>query len=633
MSLSFQPIVPVCVRDPRTMVEKMRTYAVLKSGSQTTWKQWTTTSISASSLQFSTPPPSGSIIVDRKIYLYLPVRLTFTGVPPVGQTLIQINRDAPRAFPVNSSIDTFSATINNQSVSINIADIVHALMRFNTCNDLKNGDYSMTPSYQDQSQNYNDLFGTIRSPLQNYGDANDGSQTPRGAWPYVVIANPVSVGVSVTAVIDVAFCEPIILPPFYFGERNGCGFYNVNTMDFNITMLAQAANRMWSHDDQAGTNVITSASFVFGGLTNGPANSSFPQNQGNQPMLLIQYITPQETQVIPNNIPITYPYFDVLRFPTDLNVSTTNAPTTYNSNNIQLNSIPRRLYIFIRERNSDLFSNPSHTDTFFQINSLSIQFKNKNGLLASASMSQLYEMSVKNHCYLTWEQWSGGPVQKPGGIYTSVIGTIGSVICIEFATDIGLESLEAPGILSQSQLQVQVTASNVSGHTINPTLYIVPILEGTFTIQGLGQASTNIGVLTPNNVLDCQQMDSVSYNDVQNVVGGDFWSGLKDFGAKLWPYIKKAHDFIKEHQLVSKGLSLIPHPAGKVASTVASTLGYGEGEGGRYHAMRGRHYKGYGEGEGVYAGDGVMAGEGEGGVLVGGRRLSRKEMMNRLKNY
>ena len=619
MSLSFQPITPVCVKDPRVMVEKMRTYAVLKSGSQTTWKAWTTTSISASSLQFSTPPPSGSIIVDRKIYLYLPLRLFFTGIPPLGQTLLQANRDAPRAFPINSSIDTFSATINNQSMSINIADVVHALMHYNTPNHLKNGDYSMTPSYQDQSQNYGDLFGTVRSPLFNYGDANDGDQTPRGAWPFVIIQNNVSDGVTpVTAIVDVAFCEPIFLSPFYFGCENGCGFYNVNTMDFNITMLAQAANRMWSHDDIGGTNVITSSSFIFGGLTNGPANSSFPQNQGNQPTLLIQYITPQETQVIPNNIPITYPYFDVLRFPTDLNTSTNADPTTYNSNNIQLNSIPRRLYIFIRERNSDLFSNPSHTDTFFQINQLSIQFKNKNGLLASASMSQLYEMSVKNHCKLTFLQWSGGPTNRPGAVYTTRIGTIGSVVCIEFATDIGLESLEAPGILSQSQLQVQVTATNISGRTISPTLYIVPILEGTFTIQGLGQASTNIGVLTPTNVLDCQQSEAVSYNDVQNVNGGDFWSGLKSFGSKLWPFISKAHDFIKDYKLLSKGLSMVPHPIAKGLSTVADTLGYGEGEG----VMAG-----------VNVGGARRKGRGEGGVLLGGEHLSRQQMMSRLKHY
>src|SRR5580698_8254522 len=317
MSLSYQPITPVCVRDPRTMVEASRSYAVLKGGSQTTWKAFTTTSISASSLQFSCPPPSGGIIVDRKIYLYVPVRLTFTGIPVAGTTLLNPNRDAPRAFPLASAIDTLSATINNQSISINIADVIHALMHYNTCNDVKNLDYSMTPSYQDQSQNYGDLFGTIRSPLFNYGDSNDGNQNPRGGFPFTIVANPGGDGVTVvTAIVDVAFCEPLFLSPFYFGHSNGCGFFNVNTMDFNITFLGQAANRMWSHDSSI--NTILGSTFTPGGVIGGPVQTSFPIGTGTQPLILIQYITPQENQIIPANVPITYPYFDVIRFPTDL---------------------------------------------------------------------------------------------------------------------------------------------------------------------------------------------------------------------------------------------------------------------------------------------------------------------------
>jgi len=403
-----------------------------------------------------------------------------------------------------------------------------------------------------------------------------------------------------TAIIDVAFCEPIFLPPFYFGSSNGCGFFNVNTLDFNITFLGTAANRMWSHDDTLG-NTFISSSMVPGGIIGGPT-SNFGQNLGTQPQMLIQFITPQENQIIPNNMPITYPYFDLLRFPTDISDLGAGLTQTFNSNNIQLNSVPRRLYIFVRERNSQLFSNANRTDTFFQINQVSFQFLNKNGLLASASMSQLYEMSVKNHCKLSWNQWSGGPVYKPGD-FTATYGTVGSVLCIEFATDIGLDSLMAPGILNQCQLQVQLTVTNVANRTISPTMYIVPVLEGTFTIQSMGQASINIGVITPTDVLDCQESASINYADVEEVSGGDFFSGLKAFGTKLLPYLRMAHDYIKENKLLSKGLSYIPHPAGKAASTVASVLGYGEGEG-----------------------------EGE-GVLVGGRRLQKKQLHNRLRRY
>ncbi len=604
MSLSFQKLNTVLVRDPRTIVDNMRDYAILKSGSQTTWKQYTTTSVSASSIQFSCPPPSGGIFVDRKQYFYLPIRLTMNGTSTAtGQTLLNANQDAPRSYPISSSIDTMQATINNQSVSVNVADIVHALLHYNTDAKLKNHDYSMTPSCPDQSQNYSDLIGSIRSPLQGYGDSNDESVMSRGGFAYwEVVSNPTSTGAAqvLTAVVDLAVCEPLfLLSPYFWGCNNGSAFFNVTTMDFNITFLGQAANRVWSHDTSLGALPITSSSIVFNNFTN-PAFSFSQVGLGAVPLMLFQYVTPQETQVLSPNMSITYPYFDVPRYPTDYGASVApNASVQMNSNNIQLSSIPRRLYIYARMRNQDLYSSPTNTDTFFQINNINIQFQNKTGLLSNASMDQLYEMSVKNHCNMTFTQWSGGPVYQAGSL-TAQVGTIGSVLCVEFATDIGLEALEAPGKLGQYMLQVQVQATNVNQTvSINPTLYLVPVLEGTFTIEGLGRASTNVGVISSTDILDAQSRPFLNYKDVENVNGGDFLSGLRDFGRSILSGLKTAHDFIKENKLLSKGLSFIPHPLGQVGSKAADALGYG-----------------YDGGE---------------GVMVGGRNMTRTELRKRLR--
>src|SRR5690606_2719327 len=113
---------------------------------------------------------------------------------------------------------------------------------------------------------------------------------------------------------DMVVTEPLFLSPFYWGHYDSSGFYNVNTMDFNITFLTQAGNRMWSHDAVSSgvATTISSISAQFAGFT-GPA---FSYSQV-QPLMLFTYITPNETQVIPFNMPITYPYFDVQRFPTD----------------------------------------------------------------------------------------------------------------------------------------------------------------------------------------------------------------------------------------------------------------------------------------------------------------------------
>ena len=600
MSLSPQKLDVVEVRYPLSVIDNKRDFAVLKNGSQTTFKQFTTTSISQSSIQFSCPPPSGGIIVSRKQYFTLPMRISLTGTAPVGATLIQAGHDAPRAFPIASSIDTLQATINNQSVSINSADIIHALLHYNTDLKLKTHDYSLTPSCLDQSQQYSDLFATVRNPLGGYADSNDEGVMGRGGFPFTLVSNPVSAGAPITAVIDIVVTEPLFLSPFYWGCGNTSGFYNVNTMDFNITFLGNTFARVWSHDNQSGLNAtaITSGQVLFNNFTSiNPAAFSYPQNQ---PVMLFEYVTPQETQLLSHNMPITYPYFDVQRYPSDLGQNVAAGTSTLiNSNNIQLNSIPRRMYVYVRKRNSDLYSSPANTDSYFRIDNISIQFLNKNGLLASASAQQLYLMSLGNHLNMSWTQWNG-PTQLIGHPPPPVIGNInavGSVLCIEFAKDIGLDALQAPGKNEQCMLQMQVNCTNLSASSVNPTLYVVAVLDGTFTIEGLGRASTNVGVITSQDILDAKSKPFLNWKDVESVNGGDFFSGLKEFGKNLWSGLKSVHDFVKDKRLISQGLDAFPLT--KPFAPIARSLGYGEDEG-------------------------------EGGVVLGAGRMSRDQMRRRL---
>ncbi len=313
-------------------------------------------------------------------------------------------------------------------------------------------------------------------------------------------------------------------------------------------------------------------------------------------------------------MPITYPYFDVQRFGTD--TSNTIAPgDTWNfqSNNLQLNSIPRRVYVFIRERNQDLYSTSTHPDTFFSIETpFSVTFQNKNGLFASATKQQLYQQCVKNHCGLSWTEWSGGPVNAPytspfqGGVPT--LSTVGSVMCIEFATDVGLDQSngEAPGVLGQYLLQIVGTATNISSRPIIPTLYVVVVSEGSFTIEGWGKASTNIGVLSKDDVRMAQNSPWVSYKNVEEVNGGNFLSGLKDFGKRILDVAKPVNQFLRDTRAISGITGMIPHPGAQAASQIARAIGYGEG--------------------GVTSG-GVTSG----GVVIGGKRMAKSDLRRRIQ--
>lgn len=624
MSFNINPLKVVQVRDPVTIINNERYYAILQGGSVVSYKPFTTTSISNSSIQFTAPPPNPNIIVDRKLYFNLPVRLIFQSSAPNANNLLRAGYDAPRFMPISSSLNTLSSTLNNITTSINMADIIHALLHYNTDHVLKEHDYSLTPSCPDQSQNYDDLVGAIRNPLGGYGDSNDESVMGRGGFAkYNIVVNTPSL-----AVIDCIFTENLFLSPYYWGCDNASGFIGLQTMDYNLTFLQNAANRMWSHatGGALAPGAITSSQIAFNNFT---ALNPAPFSYGSAvPQLLYKYITPSVLQTIPRSV--VYPYFNVDRYPSDFTSALApNAETTLVSQNIQLKSIPRRMYIYARNNNSTLYSAPSFTDTYLAITGITVNWNNNQGLLSSARPEDLYKISVKNHCNLSYTQWSGGPVYQSGSFVTKH-GTIGSVLCLEFATDIGLAGDEAPGLLGTYQLQMNVNVRNVNQtQNVTPVLMIVVVSEGTFTIED-NRAVTQVGVISKQDILDARMNMSpyVNYEDIQRVNGGDFLSGLRKFGENVFHGIKGA--LSKAYEI---GQKIAPYVKTgiDIAKIIAPLLAAG-GEGELMGAGCNDCHQGYGNeiDDGMF-GNGVLVGGHSGGNPVGGKMMPRKSLRDRLK--
>lgn len=611
MSLSYQPLEPILVKDPRTIINNQRVYSILKAGKRTTLKPWTSTSVSSANINFQTPPPSSQIIVDRKITLTLPMRITFQATVAPGFRVFNKNYDAPRAFPIHSMIDTLQLTINNCGITQNMGEIIHALLRFNADRKLFAKDYSMTPSALDSSQSYGDLIGTVHNPLSMYGDSNYDDVSNRGGFSgFKLVSNPLNATnapVVLTGVVDMICTEQIMLSPLYWGGENGSGFANVTSMDWVFNFINQgAANRAWSHYNDAAVSVITGSSVQFNNLT----NFSFDINQ---PYLNITYITPDDMTQINPQVPITYPFFSVDKYVTDTNNSlTAGASTILQSNNIQLSSIPRRIYIYARPSNAYYYSTPSATDCYFAIKNLSIQFENYTGLFANATPYQLYEMTRKNHCNLSWSEWSGQGLYPVGGSSwnenSSQFAGPGSIVCVEFASDIGLDNDEAPGLGQGTynlQLSVNIKNVNSSGEWNNVpiSLYVIVVLEGSFTITNAGSALTQTAIISTRDVLDSKQNPIYNYLDVQEVNGGNFLSGLKDFGQKAYKGLSRANQYLKDNKVISRAsnaLSYVPGTVGDVArdvNAISSKFGYGCG-----------------------------------GVVLGGKKMTKKQLQNRLRN-
>lgn len=618
MSLSFQPLEPVLVKDPRVIVDNKRVYSILKCGKETNFKKWTTNSVSNSNINFSTPPPSAGIIIDRKITLTLPMQLTLQfSVPNIINTLsVEPNFFAPRAFPIHSMLNTVQLTINNCSITQNIGEIIHSLLRYNTFLDLLATEYSETPACLDSYMSYEDGIGANDNPLGVSRNKTFFGIAPRGGFSYFRVArNDIATANAAgstirTVVVDMVCTEQIMMSPLYWGKENASGFTNVVSMDWVFNFLSNPAIKAISYakrEIEPGRFVeFSSGSIKFS------AFNSFTYGTFSQPLLNITYITPESMTAVAPNTPITYPYFSIDRF---VKVNTSSVPYgtsfTIASDNIQLSSIPRRVYVYARPENEQYYNNPNITDCYYGLTKINVQFGNRTGIFAEADINRLYDISKKNHCSLSFSDWTGQPTQNTfiiGNVTPAqLFGTVGSVFCFEMATDIGLDPMLAPG-LGQGSYNLQINAEfinhNSSGNwnTYLPALYIIPVYEGSFTITGLGSAMTQTSVISFEDIASAQRNPMYNYKDVQEVNGGNFMTGLKN----LVPRLKQANQFLKDNKVISRAAnaaSYIPGAVGDIArdvSSAATKFGYGY--------------------------------DYEGGVVLGGAKMSKKQLQNRLKN-
>lgn len=563
MSMALERLIPVTVHDPR-VIQEPRIYPVLKGANEVLYKEFTTQSVSQSSISFSCPPPSQNVYTDRRVHLQLPVRvtLTATGLDP-NVLIVNPNQFCLRSYPAQKALDTIQMTLNNQSMSINIADSLSALEHFNIDRKLRAIDYSKCPTYgTGQSQEFADLFAATRSPMSLYGDGLD--DLAPAAFPFTVVSQTndnAGVGVSTAvSVVDFVTTEPLFLSPLYWGgfDDDASAFYGLKTFDMTLNFLNRGANRMIAIDQVSNGVPLPAASWnaqmQFNNFAGGFSYDT------NQPKLLFQYLTPQMSDKAASMQQVlNYPYFQVERYPTDLPVVAAGTSSRASSNNIQLNSIPSKLYVFMRKRNADLSINPFSTDTFFKIDGMSIQWGNRNGVLASASDRQLFDLACKNGFQGSWAAWSGDKMNKPAlaavgglgfGSAAEQYSGLGSIIALD-PLDLGLSDMDAPGKLAQLMIQVQLDYTNVSSQDIQPTMYIVVVSQGLFSIYN-GQASSLIGVLTSEDILNSHKQTGqalITYADVRRINGGNFLSDVKNKLSSIWakvsPYIKKGFEVVK----------------------------------------------------------------------------------------
>jgi hypothetical protein len=202
------------------------------------------------------------------------------------------------------------------------------------------------------------------------------------------------------------------------------------------------------------------------------------------------------------------------------------ASTTLPSQNFVLPCIPDLIYIYARPAGYDY----DEGDWHFPISNFSLNFDNFSGLMSSYTKEELYQMSVSNGLDMDYGLWTGkARLVNSGATGSSVVATVGGGLLIKPGKDFALSAEQAPGLLSNINIQFQVGVENTTSSAAVPVLYMITINSGFFE-SSKGQSRILRGILNGADVLSAPFMATNA--SIQRYVGGGIFSSLGNILSK-----------------------------------------------------------------------------------------------------
>lgn len=522
MSVDFLKVQDSRIKD----ITPKLSYAVITGASDNTYQNYPSNSASTSNISFNISPPSQSVVMSREVMIKntIKFKVSITDVPTGQKALAYGDTDSLQAFPFNSLVSNVSASINNTNVTTNLQDVKDAILKMVPPTEL--GKYADTAP------------ALVDSFYKNYSDSQDNSELagwssrgydkyliPRGSHPlksytvehYIagVLTDTSITSTGVTdrfdVTIEVETTEPIILSPFIFGEPNAGnaqGFYGINQLNLVFNIDA-SMKRFWStKNDYAYTFSLDPVK---------PFESS----------LLLNFLSLQPTDSIDSlNV---VPYQEYPRYITPITNTPSISPGTVaqvTCQNIQLSKIPDLILVVARKPMSSQTCKDSAS--FFPIEQVSVNFNNQSGILSNASKQDLYKLSTRNGVYQTWYEWSGEASEFDSSSTSgtpSAIPTVGSVLCVSPALDLGLSPTAANGSVGQYNLQVTLNVKNNTAGAISPEIVIITVNSGIITTQS-GNSVISTGLVTKTDVLESPPADVVGTSQMRRLVGGSLFGKI-----------------------------------------------------------------------------------------------------------
>jgi hypothetical protein len=294
------------------------------------------------------------------------------------------------------------------------------------------------------------------------------------------------------------------------------------------------------------------------------------------------------------------PHLQLQTFKTSMSALASGATFSITSNTIQLSQIPDSVLICVRKVPGNKAS--GDTDSYLPLagvagtqGSLSINFNNQPGILASATNEQLFSMSCEAGVNQTWREFAGNASISPpfdftagnaiartavGGAGLNPVATIGPLIKLDFNRHIPVAAdWYSSGSIGSFNFQATMKVYNNTGANILQNAYELCVLfvNSGIIVNSLGATSSYLGVLSKEAVLEAAEKPPINKGGYERVYGGSWWSNLKAGISKNAKYAKPLASLAKN--LLANSDSA----RGKKAAAALGALGAGYSAGGKFN--------------------------------------------------
>lgn len=490
---------------------------------------------SPTSIKFQVQVPNQDVAIDRR--MYVEAKMTFeykrnangNDDNPLGANAKVFSygqSEAFKSFPLNRMITSSQLRLNQCMFTENISENIPGILRTFDYEELamyQNG----TPVFPDNFRTYDDIGITDTVACNPFGalDKKNYSEFlyPRGCHPATITNKQTGTGVPAnpndpgypnkknddnkwTFTIVAKFIEPLLMSPLLYGnpeKSNNCAFLGISTLDLQLTL----ANYQWCFSTSTPLSTI--------------ADYSFTLTKVEDAKLHLNFLSLPDSLKLPPRFVV--PYLVNTRYKTTASLANVAGYQSMVSNNVQLNSVPERILIYVQDVEGSRTIKSS--DTVLPIDSVSIKFANRSGLLSSASQYQLYKMSRDNGLFLDWYSWSGEinrgvtPINdNPATGLGTTIKTVGSYILINPSKDLSLPEPLVNGVSAALDFEVRVQVKNTTGVVQNFELVVLVSENGLMKTEN-GVTSTIVSPLTKDQVLNAMSSSSID-SAPQQIYGG-----------------------------------------------------------------------------------------------------------------